>query len=182
MQHYRTMETTVTALPHSTPVHVLATNIYQEVSVVWGKANLPMMNEKAAVQSITRLIQSWNKFTTNCNKSNPGCSNYEKYISMLDDVCGLAVGDEKQVKYQMHSSKLPTWKRDYTFYINQKAGVKDMVEGLDSKSVKRLKNIAAEKEKVQTRADKESVCASLTTEAASRETESCSRQDGGRNI
>ena len=58
---------------------------------------------------------------------------------MLPEVCDLACGDEEEVKAVMRSSRLPTWERDYAFYLNHKAGLNDVMEGVDVKIAKRQK-------------------------------------------
>ncbi len=81
-------------------------------------------------------------------------------------MCDLADGDEEQLKDHMRSSKLPTWERDYQFYLNQKAGVIDLMEGADQNLAKRQKTVNARKEEEEKWQEKEKTRASTSTEAA----------------
>ena len=113
-----------------------------------------MKNEKAALETITSLLQSWSKFHIDANKCSSKSEKYEKYEKMLNKLCDLAVGDEEHVKEFMRSTRLPTWKRDFDFYINQKAGKKDLMEGLDINLAKRLKTSNARKQLDELRREK----------------------------
>ncbi len=44
--------------PKNTPLRFYATTIYEEVAVVWQKANISMKSEKAAIEHILRLLQT----------------------------------------------------------------------------------------------------------------------------
>ena len=136
---------------------------------MWAKANIPTKSEKAVIQLIERLLQSWTKFSANARNCTEGSPKYENFKTMLNELCDLADGDEEAVKVQMRSTKLPTWERDYMFYLNQKAGVVDRMEGVDLHAVKRQKTIAARLEDEETRKDKEKIRASQSSEAACKE-------------
>lgn len=139
------------------------------MALVWGKANIPIKTEKAAIQSIMRLLQSWTNFSHNAHKCKPGSPKYEQYRDMLGELCDLTDGDEEKVKDRMRSSKLPTWERDYQFYLNQKAGVMDLMEGVDGHLDKRQKTVTARKEEEERRKELEKERASRSTEEAARE-------------
>jgi hypothetical protein len=117
-----------------------------------------------------RLLRSWSIFSANAHKCKPGIPKYEKYKDMLAEMCDLADGDEEQVKDPMRSSKLPTWERDYRFYLNQKAGViVDLMDGVDRHLAKRQKTVTARNEKEEKQKKKEEARVSLSTRAAARE-------------
>ncbi len=155
--------------PKNTPLCFYATTIYEEVAVVWQKANIPMKSEKAAIEQILRLLQSWGKFQAGANKSKPGSKQYVQYKDMIQGLCDLADGTEEEMKEHMRSSKLSTWERDYTFYINQKSGVMDVMEGLDNDFIRRQKALALRRDEEEKRRDEETVCGAQVTKAAAKE-------------
>lgn len=166
MQRYSTMKSAHT---RSTPVVFFASQLYDEVVDVWEKANIPVKNKKAATQSLTRLLQSWTTFSSDAHKCKPESEKYQKYKSMLGELFDIADGNEDQLKDLMRSSKLPTWERDYQFYLNQKAGVVDIMDGIDYQSVKRQKLSTARKEDEENRKQKEILRRSKRTEVSSKE-------------
>ena len=46
----------------------------------------------------------------------------------MDHICDLAPNNLFE---EMRKARLPTWERDYQFYLNNKAGLNDVMEGLD---------------------------------------------------
>lgn len=166
MQRYRSMRT---GFPQKTPVRSFAGDLCREVAQVWDKANIPIKTEKAAIQTITRLLSSWTSFSASSNKCKKGSVKYEKYTKMLDELCDIAIGDEEELKCTMRATRLPTWERDFEFYLNQKSGKIDQMEGLDTHSVKRQKSADEHREQEAKRRENESERASQSSVAASRE-------------
>ena len=152
----------------STPVRSIASQIYVEIHSVWSKANIPTKSEKVCIETLVRLLSSWSTFSTNANKCDPSSEKYIKYKGKLAEVCDLAIGkNEEETKYFMASTKLPTWERDFQFYINQKNGVSnDILEGSDSNHRERWKRMVARNQKVLKRKGKEESHCSKTKEDA----------------
>ena len=141
MQRYHTLKLT---MPKSTPVRSFAQQLYTEVAAVWLKANIPMKSEKACIETVVRLLKSWTKFSADAHKCKTTSSRYINYKKMLNQIIDLAIGDENEVESVMKSSRLTTWKRDFQFYLNQKAGItSDIMEGRDKKLVTWVKNVTA---------------------------------------
>ena len=144
MQRYKSLKGT---LPQSTPVRTFAKQLYEEVAKVWAKANIPIKSQKAVVESVTRLLLSWSTFSANAHKCKPESNKYKTYSNMLDSLCDLTEGDEDKLKEQMRSSRLPTWERDFEFYMNMKAGItNDQMDGIDRNAAKRQKTILSERQ------------------------------------
>ena len=89
-----------------------------------------MISEKSSVQFILCLLQTWTKFSCGANKCQPGSTQYDKYKAMVRELCDLNESDDDDVKDIMCSSKQPTGECDYSFCLNQKAGVQDLVDSM----------------------------------------------------
>ena len=105
MQRYRTMRM---KLQQNTQVRTFAVDLQKEIAEVWEKANIPMKTEKATKEAITRLLNSWTKFSRSAHKCKPGSDKYDKYHDILGELFDIAAGDEEQLKDLMRSSKQPT--------------------------------------------------------------------------
>ena len=136
MQRYHTMRNG-TWTPKNAPVRPFAVTIFEEVKNIWDKANVPMKAKKACVEHLVRLLTSWSKFLAGTQKLDPSSEKVQSYRSMMDQLCDLAIGDDKAVYEAMRTTRFPTWERDYKFYVNNKSGVNDQMEGLDKIIVSR---------------------------------------------
>ena len=60
----------------NTPLQFSANTIYEEEATVWQKATIPLKSEKAAIEQISRLLQSWSKYLTGAFKCKPESTQY----------------------------------------------------------------------------------------------------------
>ena len=88
---------------------------------------------------------------------------------MLDEMCDLAAADGEELKATMCSTKLPTWERDFAFYLNQKAGNIGPYGRCGSHLAKHLNSKAEYTDQEQKRKEKEAVRASQSTVTVARE-------------
>ena len=153
LQRYKTIKN---VLPMSSSVRDVARKICAEILDVWSKANIPTKSEKSCIQIILRLVKSWTTFCQKSKYTQPGSAKYDDFKRFLSELCDIAYGNEEELKEKMRSTRLPTWERDYEFYLNQKAGnTLDIMDGCDSELQKRRRRKAIDDEKKLSRVQKE---------------------------
>ena len=135
MQRYQTLRLE-SAVPNKAEIRPFANTIANELMEIWGKANVSTKPRKACVEHIVRLISSWSTFLSNSHKSDPSGEKVQKFRTKMDELCDIAAADLEET---MRSTNLPTWKRDFEFYLNNKSGKHDVMEGLDKNTASRVK-------------------------------------------
>ena len=73
---------------------------------------------------------------------------------MLDEKCDLAAADKEEPGAIMCSTKLPTWERDFIFYLKQKDGMMDQMEGVDQHLLKWFKSQTEHNDQKQKRKER----------------------------
>ena len=114
MQRYYTMKLDH---PVATPISLLASKIYAELKVVWDRAFIPTVSEKACVARIRTLLNSWDK--KDCRKLKEGSQKLESYQQMLQQLCDLGP-PEDEVLHILRAQRHQSWEEDYKFYQNMK--------------------------------------------------------------
>ena len=142
MQRYDYLRT---GQSNATTINQYAQMLYEEIKKVWDRTSLPLLEPRACISRIERLLESWQK--NDCRRMVTGSAKQIDYMKMLDSLCSMTYDDKEEILSKMKSKRLlngtgsekedPNKEKIYTieynFLLNQMKNPQiGTIEGKDS--------------------------------------------------
>jgi hypothetical protein len=126
--------------------------ITSELEYLWGKAGIPIKENREIVDQLMRLFQQWyslNKIKVSLRSKNN--TRLDSFKRQLETLCDLSAIDAYR---QMRSSRRKNWREDWAFYEDQRGPRKGYMTNVDQEFVRKEQQIISKRLRQENRIEK----------------------------